>query len=151
MTENEYIATDDDLPDNMWPEGERPACKAQAMSAETAAVTKLNLFYPEIRVPRSTQRRRAAAERSERSICFEERKVFVKLAKKIQMWSWLRALFEPEIIGQVRAENSDKVMDFLTRMYAKFYHYSPHKVKWVTHKQYDWLQHLAAQYIKVPR
>lgn len=146
-----YHATDDDLPDIFWPEGQAPARQSSPLSAEAQAVTKLQLTYPEIRVSRSQQKRREAAIRSESEVSLVEKRVFVKVSKKMQMWSWLRAIFEPDVIGQVRAENSDRVMDFLTKMYAKFYRYSPHKVKWVTLKQYDWLKHLAAQYVKVPK
>lgn len=150
MSESKYIATDDDLPDIFWPEGEAPKRSGTALSAEAQAQTKLQLFYPEIRIPAAQQRRREAAIRSEREISLEDKTVYVKLAKKVQMWSWLRALFSPDVIPQVRAENSDRVMDFLTRLYAKFYRYSPHNVKWITLKQYEWLKHIAAQYVKTP-
>jgi hypothetical protein len=147
---SQYIATDDDLPDIFWPEGEAPVRQNSALSETVAEKVKLQLFYPEIRISASAQRRREAAIRSEREISLEDRKVYIKLGKKVQMWSWLRMLFEPGTIGQVRAENSDRVMEFLSRLYAKFYHYSPQKVKWITRKQYDWLENIASKYMKVP-
>ncbi len=150
--DSSYVATDEDLPEIFWQNGKVPMPDGQQTGSPDAAVRSaaVMLHYPEIRIKASQRNRREAALRSEREVSLEDKKVFVKLSKKVQMWDWLRGLFEADTIGQVHAENSDAVMDFLTRMYAKFYRYSPYKCKWVTRKQYDWLQHIACHYLKVP-
>ncbi len=150
---NDYLANDDDLPELFFlptaSAGKNSGVAARDDAVRSAAVLA---HYPEIRVKARQQQRRDAANRSERDIQIgnKDRKVFVKIGKKCQMWDWLRGLFEKDTIGQVRAENSDAVMQFLTQLYAKFYRYSPHGVKWVTRKQYDWLRHIACQYLRVP-
>ena len=151
---SDYIPTDDDLPELFFlPANSSGSSGVEARSVSGAARSAAVLaHYPEIRVKARQQQRREAANRSEREISIgsKDRKVFIKLGKKCQMWDWLRGLFEKEIIGQVRAENSDAVMDFLSKLYAKFYRYTPYGVKWITRKQYDWLRYIACQYLKVP-
>lgn len=148
---SEYIASDDDLPELFFlSKDEKIVTKERETTAATRAAAVL-AHYPEIRVKPGQRRRQEAALRSEREISVgKEKKEFIKIGKKCQMWDWLCALFERETIGQVRAENSDAVMKFLSELYAKFYRYTPHGVKWVTRKQYDWLKHIACQYLKVP-
>ena len=98
-------------------------------------------------MPKRQQQRREAVNRSEREVSLEDKKVYVKIAKKLQMWSWLRGMFEPDTIVKVRRQRE---LIFLTQLYAKFYRYTPYKVKWITRKQYDWLKWIACQYLKVP-
>jgi hypothetical protein len=151
---SDYIATDDDLPDLFFlPAGDQGKGSVEARRESGAARAAAVLaHYPEIRIKARRRQRQEAAIKSEREISLggNDKKVFIKLGKKCQMWDWLRGLFEAEIIGQIRAENGDAVLKFLSEMYAKFYRYSPQGVKWVTRKQYDWLQHIACQYLKVP-
>jgi tRNA splicing ligase len=141
----EYQATDDDLPDNFWEGVTKDDPLTQ--SSENARRAAVLFHYPEIRVPASQQRRREAAIRSEREFSLTERKVYVKISKKLQMWDWLQHLFEPDTI--VKIENANELR-FLTATYARFYRYTPFAVKWVTRKQYEWLRHIACQYLKVP-
>src|SRR6266566_9655294 len=112
---NDYSATDDDLPEVFWPGGDKPP-DSKSLAEASVRAAAIMLHYPEIRIKASQQKRREASLRSEREVSLNDKKVFIKLSKKIQMWDWLRGLFEADIIGQVRAENSDAVMDFLTRM-----------------------------------
>lgn len=150
---SDYIATDDDLPELFFlPAGDHGKSSVAARDVSSAArAAAVMAHYPEIRVKPGQRRRQEAAIRSEREISVgKDKKVFIKLGKKCQMWDWLRGLFDAETIGQVRAENSDQVMRFLSELYAKFYRYTPEGAKWVTRKQYDWLRHIACQYLKVP-
>lgn len=147
---NGYVATDDDLPDIFWQESKRLDLPVNNCMSEKSHAVAVLLHYPEIRISKSQQRRRAAALRSEREFSLTERKVFVKLSKKCQMWDWLKTLFDGNTIGQIRAKQGDKTVSFLTQLYAKFYRYTPYKIKWITEKQYQWTKHIACQYIKVP-
>lgn len=151
---SDYVATDDDLSELFFlPAGDRGRSSAETRRESSAArAAQVMAHYPEIRIKARQRQRQEAAIRSEREIQIggKDKKVYIKIGKKCQMWDWLRGLFDAEIIGQVRAENSDAVMKFLSELYAKFYRYTPHGIKWVTRKQYDWLRHIACQYLKVP-
>lgn len=149
---NDYIANDEDLPEIFFrkPNAASGDSNWRAVS-QTARSTAVQLHYPEIRVSKSQQRRRAAALRYEHEVSLQDRKVYVKLSKKLQMWSWLTNLFEAETITHIGEEQGPRVLSFLTQMYAKFYRYTPYKCKWVTAKQYEWLKHIACQYLKVPK
>ena len=142
----DYTATDDDLPAIFWQKRKaRKDVVGTMTQAERAAA--VSLHYPAIKVSRRQQQRREAALRSEREVSLQDRKVFIKLSKKLQMWDWLCGLLEPDTI--VKIQNRQE-LTFVTQLYAKFFRYQPNKLKWVTRKQYDWLKYIACQYLKVP-
>ena len=141
----DYIATDNDLPEIFWQKPEAQKDKVRTMTqAERAAA--VSLHYPAIKVSRRQQQRREAALRSEHEVSLQDRKVFIKLSKKLQMWDWLCGLLEPDTIVKI---HNQKELAFVTQLYAKFFRYQPHKLKWVTRKQYNWLKYIACQYLKV--
>ena len=142
----DYTATDDDLPAIFWQKPKAGKDEAGAMTQAERAVA-VSLHYPAIKVSRRQQQRCEAALRSEREVSLQDRKVFIKLSKKLQMWDWLCGLLEPETI--IRIQNRQE-LTFVTQLYAKFFRYQPNKLKWVTRKQYDWLKYIACQYLKVP-
>jgi len=145
----DYIATDDDLPLIFWHEPESPRTDDSGGAGtlkERNRAAGVILHYPEIKIPRRQQQRREAAIRSERKVSLQDRKVFIKLSKKLQMWDWLCSLLESDTIVKI---HNQKELAFVTQLYAKFFRYQPHKLKWVTRKQYNWLKYIACQYLKV--
>ncbi len=146
----DYIATDDDLPSIFWREPESPGTDedhgAKPLKERSRAVA-VSVHYPEIKIPRRVQQRRDAALRAEREVSLHERKIFIKLSKKLQMWDWLCSMLEPDVVVKIRNQAE---LGFVTQLYAKFFRYTPYKLKWVTRKQYDWLKYIASQYLKVP-
>lgn len=137
-----YIATDDDLPSIFWPDG--PQRDARRVNDESWRGIALQVHFPYIKTRRQIAReqRALAADAKERQQ--PDRKIYVKLAKKQQMFQWLMSL-EKTIPGMDRNE-----ADFCSKLLVKFRRYSPARVKWITAKQYEWLKFIGTRYIHIP-
>ena len=144
MSDNHYIATDYDLPPNMWPgfveSQNRPTIDEQ--KRREAAVA---LHYPEIRVKQEARRAERIMRAHRRSERDDGRKIYLKLAKKCQMFDWVNGLQVSFPIMRL------KERQFCEHLLTKFMKYSPVKAKWITQAQYNWLKWIASQYLMVPK
>ncbi len=144
MSEKPYIATDDDLPPNMWPgfvESQNKPSTDEQKRREAAVA----LHYPEIRVKQEARRAERIMRANRRSEQQGDRKVYLKLAKKCQMFDWLSGLKVAFPIMRPQERQ------FCESLLKKFMKYSPARAKWITRAQYDWLKWIASQYLMVPK
>ena len=140
-----YDATDDDLPPIFFEGWDGKIDSARKNDADAVRRQGIALHYPEI----SVRQQRSSARRMARSLRespeLHDKRVYVKLAKKLQMYSILKSL-----AGTFRGMN-DKERQFCEEMLAKFDKYGAEKIKWITLKQYEWVIYLGATYIHIPR
>ncbi len=145
--DKDYHATDDDLPDIFRvPSDGNSGCPNPDNESSIARVAAVQLHYPEIRLKKDQRRADRIMRRHEREgIQLQDRKQYIKLGKKLQMFDWLSVL---EISFPIMR---DIERNFCEQLLAKFRQYTPYAVKWVTRKQYDWLLQISAQYLPVPK
>ena len=139
-----YRATDDDLPDVFW--SGKPQVSKYPPDEELRSVIAAQLHYPEIKLTRKQQRDLDRDRReSSHNPLGGDRKKFVRLPKKQQMFDCLRDL-EATFPAMDTRERQ-----FCEQMLAKFRKYTPVLAKWVTEKQYRWCNFIAGKYLKLPR
>jgi SAS complex subunit 4-like protein len=144
---DEYQATDDDLPDIFFTDGRgRHVPESQGIDPRKRAEIAVQLHYPAISA-KQKRREERAMKRHERETAegIQDRKVYVKLSRKLQMYDWLRGLEVSFPIMQARER------DFCEKLLAQFRKYTPYSVKWITRKQYDWLHQISATYLLVKK
>jgi hypothetical protein len=136
-----YNATDDDLPD-FFRDGSLP--KPPKKDVRKVAEQAVLHHYPQIAEKQQRREARALAKAQRDGVRLQERKQYVKRAKKLQMWDWLRGLKVSFPIMRQRER------EFYEGMLLKFEKYTAYNVKWVTENQYQWLKNISTTYLRVP-
>ena len=139
-----YVSTDDDLPDIFWPGGK--VTEPKPLDAISQAQVAVSHHYSAIEKENSERR-------NQRSIAFENRsalaevrgKQYIKFEKKEQMHASLEALAGPNAPDRM----SGYEQRFFADMHSRFAAYFP-SVKWVTRRQFEFLQSLAVKYLALP-
>jgi hypothetical protein len=144
-----YHATDDDLPEIFWPGGKAPEPKPVDVNlrAEVAAA----LHYPAILVKKAEREQERRSRESVLAVARElrqreqqERRIYVKAAKKIQLWDWLRSL--APFVSRMKPHEAQ----FCRSLLEKFETYGD-GTKWITLRQFEWCRSLASRYLLLPR
>lgn len=137
-----YQATDDDLPEYLF--NDRALPEPPKIDPRKRAEVAVLAHYPEIRAKRLRKQEQALRKAQSEEVQLQEKKVFVKLSKKLQMWDWLLSLEKTcPIMRQAEAV-------YITQMLEKFRRYTPYGVKWITKKQYEWLKFISVSYLRIP-
>ena len=141
-----YEAQDDDLPSIFWDGSAEPlsSSTAEELAKRMVAVA---VHYPTT-TPTEQERIDARMERERRKNARldinENRKIWVKRAKREQMWNWLEGLDAQGEFGRMSPRESH----FSTSLLKKFRTYG-NRTKWITRRQYDWLQAIAAKSLRL--
>lgn len=135
-----YKATDDDLPDVFW--NGKPMVAEYPPSGWNNVAAQVH--FPEVKYTARQQREIDRDRRESERDPLGKRKIYVKAAKRSQMYQWLLAL-EPNF----RVMDSGEAR-FCVTLLAKFRKYTVLRVKWITQPQYQWLAQIAAKYIQFP-
>jgi len=138
-----YDATDEDLPDFLFDKSKLP--EPAAIDPRKRAEIAVQAHYPALSEKQRKREERALKRAEREGEGLEDAKVFVKRAKKIQMWDWLLGL------EQTFPAMNFRERDFCEVLLKKFRKYTPYGVKWVTEKQFQWLKTIAATYVRLPR
>jgi hypothetical protein len=142
---DKYEATDEDVP---WKSGERiEDCfkrlgyerKDKATDAEIAALWEFPVRKNELT---KSQERSLKKDHAQALIGVASRKVYVKNAKKQQMYTWLSVLDLQMCFYQMNSRE----LGFCAYLLRKFQRYGT-KTKWLTQSQFDWLRQLAGRYL----
>jgi len=137
-----YQATDDDLPEYLF--NDRALPEPPKIDPRKRAEAAVLAHYPEIRAKQLKKEEQALRKAQSEGVQLQEKKVYVKLSKKLQMWDWLLSLERTcPIMRKPEA-------DYIVQMLAKFRKYTPYGVKWITKKQYEWLKFISVSYLRIP-
>lgn len=146
-----YHATDADLPAVMWPKGKAPLAVRRASERELKRFVGVHVHYPSMSQSeldkmkyRADRKQEAMNRKDALEANNKHRKIFVKGAKRAQMASWIIAL-KPHAPSMSYYEQI-----FFHDQYKKFKRYYPN-VKWITLKQFEFLQSLAMKYLELPK
>lgn len=136
-----FHATDDDLPEELFSDKPLKRQAERPRDAEIAA----QVFFPVIKKPAAltAKQERDLKRDREESEHLEEKKIFVKVGKKSQMYTWLYVMSKNNLFSAMEPREQD----FCLKLLTKFQKYSVQGVKWITLKQYQWLKRIAGKYI----
>jgi hypothetical protein len=142
-----YKADDDDLPDIFFDSAVEFGKQRDSGSVSDRKSVAVQVHFPVINWKNSKQERREkrAIEREQRDNFNDTRKVFVKSAKRQQMFDWLTHL-EGTFPGM-----DERKRDFCEKLLRRFRRYGIQRIKWVTRAQYDWTKWIAERYIWIPK
>ena len=137
-----YEATDDDLPDFFYDATKVPErSKVDPLKRAEIAV---QAHYPAIHEKQRKREERLLRRAKREGNGLRDKKIYVKQAKKLQMWDWLLSL-------QTGQKFYGKEAIFCTELYDKFKKYTPYHVKWITENQFQFLKSIAAKYLRIPK
>jgi len=142
-----YKADDDDLPDIFFDRTVERNDQHHANDLSASKSIAVQVHFPAISWKNAKQqaRERRALKRENKESINETRRVYVKRAKREQMYDWLKHL-EGTLPGMDYRER-----DFCEKLLRRFRRFGIERIKWVTLAQYQWTKWIAERYIWIPK
>jgi hypothetical protein len=137
--DEKYKATDDDIP---WDaNGVKEEFGKLVVNAELSKEVAVQVHFPVIPEEQLTRRQRASLKADREGGLFrEDRRVYIKIGKKRQMYWWLCSI---ESSGFAKLTTGER--QFCVVQLEKFKRYTVQGAKWITDKQFQWVKSIAAR------